>query len=121
MDSLLGGSFASRITSNIREQKGYTYSPFSQIGTRRHLAYWVQSADVTTAVTGPSLNEIFYEIDRIRKEPPSARGVEGHSELSGGPVRLAEHHQPGRHHRGSCILWIRKGWTARFFPPTCRR
>ena len=28
-DSLLGGSFASRITSNIREQKGYTYSPFS--------------------------------------------------------------------------------------------
>src|SRR5581483_8600724 len=31
MNSLLGGSFGSRITSNIREQKGYTYSPFSQI------------------------------------------------------------------------------------------
>jgi zinc protease len=72
MDSLLGGSFASRITSNIREQKGYTYSPLSQVGTRKHLAYWVEAADVTTAVTGPSLKEIFYEIDRIRKEPPSA-------------------------------------------------
>jgi len=77
MNSLLGGSFASRITSNIREQKGYTYSPFSQIGTRRHLAYWLQSADVTTAVTGPSLKEIFYEIDRLRKDPPSAEELQG--------------------------------------------
>ena len=30
-DALLGGAFASRITSNIREQKGYTYSPFSTV------------------------------------------------------------------------------------------
>ena len=30
-DSLLGGSFASRITANIREQKGYTYSPSSSL------------------------------------------------------------------------------------------
>ena len=71
MNSILGGSFGSRITSNIREQKGYTYSPISQVGTRKHLAYWVQVADVTTAVTGPSLKEIFYEIDRLRKDPPS--------------------------------------------------
>jgi predicted Zn-dependent peptidase len=77
MDSLLGGSFASRITSNIREQKGYTYSPVSQIGTRRHLAYWLQSADVTTAVTGPALDEIFYEIDRLRKDPPSEEELQG--------------------------------------------
>ena len=77
MDSLLGGSFASRITSNIREQKGYTYSPISQIGTRRHLAYWLQSADVTTAVTGPALDEIFYEIERLRKDPPSAQELRG--------------------------------------------
>jgi|SRR5579862_4695374 len=77
MDSLLGGSFASRITSNIREQKGYTYSPFSQIGTRRHFAYWVEAAAVTTAVTGPSLKEIFYEIDRLRKDPPSREELKG--------------------------------------------
>jgi len=77
MNSLLGGSFASRITSNIREQKGYTYSPNSSVSTRRHLAYWVQSADVTTAVTGPSLKEIFYEIDRLRKDPPSAGELKG--------------------------------------------
>lgn len=77
MNTLLGGSFASRITSNIREQKGYTYSPFSQISTRRHVAYWLQSADVTTAVTGPSLKEIFFEIDRLRKDPPSAEELKG--------------------------------------------
>ncbi len=32
-NSLLGGSFASRITTNIREQKGYTYSPRSQVSS----------------------------------------------------------------------------------------
>jgi len=77
MNALLGGSFASRITSNIREQKGYTYSPFSQVGTRTHLAYWVEIADVTTSVTGPSMKEIFYEIDRLRKEPPSEQELKG--------------------------------------------
>lgn len=76
-NALLGGSFASRITSNIREQKGYTYAPRSQIGTRTHLAYWVETADVTTSVTGPSLKEIFFEIDRLRKEPPSEPELKG--------------------------------------------
>ena len=77
MNSLLGGSFGSRITSNIREQKGYTYSPFSQLSTRYRDAYWVQVADVTTAVTGPSLKEIFFEIDRLQKEPPTADELTG--------------------------------------------
>ncbi|RYG30120.1 MAG: insulinase family protein, partial [Chitinophagaceae bacterium] len=34
-NALLGGSFGSRITSNIRENKGYTYSPFSTLLNRR--------------------------------------------------------------------------------------
>lgn len=76
-NSLLGGSFGSRITSNIREQKGYTYSPNSQISTRYRDAYWVEVADVTTAVTGPSIKEIFYEIDRLQKEPPTAEELQG--------------------------------------------
>jgi predicted Zn-dependent peptidase len=76
-NALLGGSFASRITSNIREAKGYTYSPSSQLSTRFHDAYWVEVADVTTAVTGPSLKEIFYEIDRLQKEPPTDAELQG--------------------------------------------
>lgn len=77
MNSLLGGSFASRITSNIREQKGYTYSPFSQISTRFHDAYWAEVADVTTQFTGPSIKEIFAEIDRLQKGPPSEAELKG--------------------------------------------
>jgi predicted Zn-dependent peptidase len=71
-NNLLGGYFSSRITSNIREAKGYTYSPFSQVSVRYRDAYWAQNADVTTNVTGPSLKEIFFEIDRLRREPPTA-------------------------------------------------
>jgi len=76
-NTLLGGAFASRITSNIREEKGYTYSPFSQISTRYRDAYWLEVADVTTDVTGPSLREIFYEINRLQDEPPSAEELKG--------------------------------------------
>jgi zinc protease len=76
-NALLGGSFASRITSNIREAKGYTYSPNSSLSTRFRDAYWVQVADVTTAVTGPSLKEIFYEIERLQKEPPTEEELQG--------------------------------------------
>ncbi len=77
MDALLGGSFGSRITSNIREEKGYTYSPFSTIARTQNSAFWVEIADVTTAVTGPSIKEINYEIDRVRKEPPSGSELKG--------------------------------------------
>ncbi|HJR09772.1 MAG TPA: pitrilysin family protein [Pyrinomonadaceae bacterium] len=76
-NALLGGSFASRITSNIREQKGYTYSPNSQLTTHYRDAYWVEVADVTTAVTGPSLKEIFKEIETLQKEPPSEAELQG--------------------------------------------
>jgi zinc protease len=75
-DALLGGSFGSRITSNIREQKGYTYSPFSTISTFLRNAYWAEIADVTTNVTGPSLKEIFFEIDRLQSEAPAATELE---------------------------------------------
>jgi predicted Zn-dependent peptidase len=77
MNTLLGGSFHSRITSNIREDKGYTYSPFSQVSARYQDAYWVEVADVTTDVTGASLKEIFYEIDRLQSEPPSEEELRG--------------------------------------------
>jgi zinc protease len=83
-NAILGGSFGSRITSNIREQKGYTYSPRSEISRRYHDAYWAESADVTTQYTGASLKEIFGEIDRLAKEPPADAELKGiQSYLSG--------------------------------------
>jgi predicted Zn-dependent peptidase len=77
MDALLGGAFASRITKNIREDKGYTYSPTSDLSVRYRDAYWSENADVTTTVTGPSIKEILAEIDRLQAEPPSADELSG--------------------------------------------
>ena len=77
MDALLGGSFNSRITSNIREQKGYTYSPGSYVNAHYRSAIWSESADVTTNVTGPSLKEILAEVKRLQSEPPSSKELEG--------------------------------------------
>lgn len=76
-DALLGGTFGSRVTTNIREQKGYTYSPYSYVSTHRRDAYWVQQADVTTKFTGASLKEIFGEIDRLQKEAPGTPELDG--------------------------------------------
>jgi zinc protease len=77
MNSLLGGSFASRITSNIREQKGYTYSPYSMVAARYRTAYWAEIASVSTNVTGPSIKEILYEINRLRSESPTQEELKG--------------------------------------------
>jgi zinc protease len=76
-NSLLGGAFVSRITSNIREQKGYSYSPYSTVTDQYHQSHWAELADVTTNVTGASLVEIRKEIERLRAEAPAQ------SELSG--------------------------------------
>ena len=77
MNAILGGSFGSRITSNIREQKGYTYSPSSQVSARYRDAYWVEVADVTAEHTGDSIREILAEIDRLQKTPPGDAELEG--------------------------------------------
>lgn len=76
-NALLGGAFNSRITQNIREQKGYTYSPGSGIGFNPGEARWTFNADVTTAVTGPALKEVIGEIRRLQTEPPTATEAAG--------------------------------------------
>jgi predicted Zn-dependent peptidase len=75
-NTLLGGYFSSRMTANLREAKGYTYSPFSAVSVRAGApGYWAQFADVTTKVTGASLTEIFGEIERLRSQAPSEEEV----------------------------------------------
>ena len=76
-NSILGGSFASRITSNIREDKGYTYSPRSSIQDNYKSGIWYESADVTTEHTGASLMEIKKEIERLQNEQPSQEEMDG--------------------------------------------
>jgi len=77
MDALLGGAFSSRITTNIRETKGYTYSPYSYIDARPRNAAWIEGTDVTTTVTGASLHEIYDEVRRLQQTPPGAEEAAG--------------------------------------------
>ena len=77
-NTLLGGSFNSRITRNIREDKGYTYSPGSSLVFQDpRETQWVFNADVTTDVTGASLSEVFHEIRTLQAQPPSAAEASG--------------------------------------------
>jgi zinc protease len=76
-NSLLGGSFGSRITSNIRENKGYTYSPFSTVQNRKGSSLWYEQADVTSEHTIDALWEIEKEINRLQVTPPSKEELEG--------------------------------------------
>jgi predicted Zn-dependent peptidase len=76
-DALLGGSFGSRITANIREKHGYTYSPRSTLGLHPGVGTWAQQADVTTKDTAAALREAVAEVERLRKEAPTAEELAG--------------------------------------------
>jgi predicted Zn-dependent peptidase len=68
-DTLLGGGLTSRIARNIREDKGYTYSPGSS-ATRALLGGAISAqAEVRNDVTAATLNEILYEFDRLGTTP----------------------------------------------------
>jgi len=71
-NSLLGGTFTSRITTNLREDKGYSYSPSSSISAHRGDALWIMNAEITGEHTAAALTEIFREIERLQREPPAA-------------------------------------------------
>jgi predicted Zn-dependent peptidase len=94
-DALLGGAFGSRITANIREDKGYTYSPFSFLFTRRGATIWTEGADVTTNVTGASLTEIFKEVDRLRTEAPPEQELAGIKSFLAGTFTISNSNRGG--------------------------
>jgi zinc protease len=66
---VFGGYFSSRLVNNIREDKGYTYSPRSGIEHAAVGSRFVVSADVATGVTAPALLEILYELGRVSLLP----------------------------------------------------
>ena len=83
-NSLYGGAFNSRLVMNIREDKGYTYSPRSAVTALRQHGYFSVSAAVRNGVVAASLTEIFYEIDKLRALPvPSEELADAQNYLSG--------------------------------------
>jgi zinc protease len=83
-NSLYGGAFNSRLVMNIREDKGYTYSPRSAVHPMRQHGYFSVSAAVRNDVVAASLTEIFYEFDKLRSLPvPDAELLDAQNYLTG--------------------------------------
>jgi len=68
MNQVLGAGASSRVFMNLREEKGYTYGAYTRLETKKLAGDFEATAEVRTAVTGDSLKEFFYELDRIRNE-----------------------------------------------------
>ncbi len=62
---VFGGYFSSRWVANIREDKGYTYSPHAQVEHPPAGSRITLSADVSTPTTAPALLETIYELGRV--------------------------------------------------------
>jgi zinc protease len=90
MHTVLGANASSRLFMNLREEKGYTYGAYSSLDARRTAGTFRATAEVRTAVTGASLKEFFYELNRIRNEPVSEKEIaDAKSYLTGVfPIRL---------------------------------
>jgi len=83
-NSLYGGAFNSRLVMNIREDKGYTYSPRSAVSALRQHGYFSVSAAVRNDVVAASLTESFYELDKLRSLPvPESELADAQNYLSG--------------------------------------
>jgi zinc protease len=90
MHTVLGANASSRLFMNLREEKGYTYGAYSSLDARRTAGTFRATAEVRTPVTGDSLKEFFYELNRIRSEPVSEKEIsDAKSYLTGVfPIRL---------------------------------
>jgi len=90
-NTVFGGAFNSRIVRNIREEKGYTYSPGSTLTGFVDAGFYRFSADVRNEVTGPTLTEVFKEIDKMRAEGSEGAELQGAKQYMRGlfPIQTA--------------------------------
>ena len=68
MNTVFGGYFGSRLMSNIREEKGYTYGIGSVVVSMKQDGYYFISTEVGADVTNDAIKEIYNEIDIMRSE-----------------------------------------------------
>ena len=66
LNTILGGSFKSRLNMTLREEKGYTYGASTGFGFRRHGGVFSGGAAVFTDVTDDAVRLTFKEITRLR-------------------------------------------------------
>ena len=71
LNTVLGGYFGSRLMSNLREDKGYTYGIYSTTQIFRGSIVFYITADVAAQATEDAIVQINHEIERLRQEPVS--------------------------------------------------
>lgn len=68
LSTILGGYFGSRLISNLREERGYTYGIYSTMVNLSRSGYLAISTEVAAETTEDSLRQIRYEMARLRDE-----------------------------------------------------
>ncbi len=71
LHTVLGGYFGSRLMSNIREKKGYTYGIGSVLASLKKSGVFVISSEVGGNVRRKAVREIYKEVKMLRDEPIS--------------------------------------------------
>ena len=70
LNQVLGGEFSSRLNSNLRQDKGYSYGYMSSIKWLNGASPFFAGGSVQTEVTREALIETFKEISDIRSKKP---------------------------------------------------
>jgi len=71
MNTILGGSFTSRLNQNLRETRGYTYGAGSRFDMRRAAGPFLASAEIVSAKSDSALLEFMKELNGIRQSVPA--------------------------------------------------
>jgi zinc protease len=76
MNQVLGGGGAARLFLNLREDKGYTYGAYSGVQSYKYRGWFRANTEVRTEVTKGSMDELMYEMKRIRDEKVPSEELE---------------------------------------------
>jgi len=76
LNNILGGFFGSRLMSNIREDKGYTYGIHSYIQNMVQETAWMISTEAGRDVCAATMEEVYKEMERLRTEPVEAEELD---------------------------------------------
>lgn len=69
LNTAFGGYFGSRLMTNIREDKGYTYGIYSSITHYVHSSYFSIETEVGNEVCASAITEIYKEMDALKSTP----------------------------------------------------
>ena len=69
LNNVFGGFFGSRLMSNIREEKGYTYGIYSYLENHIQQSAWIISTEAGRDVCEPTITEVYKEMQELRNEP----------------------------------------------------